>query len=525
MARSPGALLGASLRLTAPWLRYKPSKLTADRVLRPPGCSNVKVFGVGFATANTMAVAESHETEQISTVQPVPARAATVFEASVESHDGGPGDSRPKAPIVEAPRCVARHCYRLTAGGHMRLLLIPVAGGVGLGPLANLLAVAESAAKAGHDVAFMAKDAWAPEVRNLRLPGLSGGYTEPRQDAPPPPYNLGAVGMRLGWIDDSFIRASIHAECSAIYQFKADVVVTTLQFTAPISAAIMGRPSAAIFSWADGPSFASPLYDSAKSATGWEAIYNHILADHGLESIQDVCDLAFMRSELRVAPTIPELQPELVSVPETRFVGYLLSDRLETREFPGEIKNGSDNRPVVYVYLGPGDIPADYWIPIITETFVNANFNAIVTLAQTGISAASMPQLANVRFYNRLPGMTAIAAADLVISHGGLNTVNNALLAGKPHIIFPDRYAERDYNGRSLARLRAGINCSTEQLEPRTLRLIAEEILSTDTYAQNAAQLGLIMREYGGADRVIELVESSFPDRGEALSTDYVADS
>jgi UDP:flavonoid glycosyltransferase YjiC (YdhE family) len=389
----------------------------------------------------------------------------------------------------------------------MRLLLIPAAGGVGLGPLTNLLAIADEATAAGHEVAFVVKDAWAYDIRQLGFPAYRAVTPRPYRGIPPPPYNLGAVVTRLGWVDESFIRDSVRAECQAITTFGADVVVTTLQFTAPISAALQGLPSAAIFSWADGPGFVSPLYKSTQYVTGGEICYNRVLEENGLEPIGNICELAFQRSELKVAPTIPELQPELLALADVHFVGHLLSKRLEINDMPDQIKSWSGSGPLIYVYLGPGDISAEQWMPAIAEAFEHTNFRVMVSLAQLRTAPSSVPVLRNVRFFERLPGMTAITYSDLVISHGGANTVNNALLAGKPHIVFPDGYAERDYNGRSIAKLGAGLNCSTDQLNPKDLRLMAEKVIANGIFAQNAAQLGRRIQEYGGAQHVIELIE------------------
>jgi UDP:flavonoid glycosyltransferase YjiC (YdhE family) len=390
----------------------------------------------------------------------------------------------------------------------MRLLFIPAAGGVGLGPLTNLLAIAEEATVAGHEVAFVVKDAWASDVRQLGFPAYRAVTPRPYRGIPPPPYNLGAVVTRLGWVNESFIRDSIKVERRVITSFDADMVVTTLQFTAPISAALEGVPSTAIFSWADGPGFVSPLYKSTQHVAGGEDCYNRVLEDNGLQPIKDICELAFLRSELKIAPTIPELQPELLSLADVHFVGHLLSERLEINDMPDQVKNWSGSGPLVYVYLGPGDIPAKRWMPAIAEAFEQTNFRAMVSLAQLRSAPSTLPALGNVRFFERLPGLTAITHSKLVISHGGANTVNNALLAGKPHIVFPGGYAERDYNGRSIAKLGAGLNCSTGQLNPDNLRLLAEKVIANGAFAQNAAKLGRRIQEYGGSQRVIELIES-----------------
>ncbi len=390
----------------------------------------------------------------------------------------------------------------------MRLLLIPAAGGVGLGPLTNLLAIADEATAVGHEVAFVVKDAWASHVRQLGAPLYRAVTPKPYQGIPPPPSNLGMVATRLGWVDDGFIRASIRAERQAITSFHPDIVVTALQFTAPISAALQGLPSAAVFSWADGPGFVSPLYEPTHRLTGGEAYYNQILAENDLKPVEDICELSFMRSSLKLAPTIPELQPELLSLDDSHFVGHLLSERFEVGYMPTETTNWSDSGNVIYVYLGPGDIPVDRWMPAIIDAFKETNFRVMISLAQLSAAPGPLPKLRNVRFFERLPGLSAVARSDLVISHGGMNTVNNALLTGKPQIIFSGGYAERDYNGRSIEKRGAGFNCSTDQLNPEILRLMAEKIITYGTFAQNAARLGHRIQEYGGAHRVVELLES-----------------
>jgi UDP:flavonoid glycosyltransferase YjiC (YdhE family) len=389
----------------------------------------------------------------------------------------------------------------------MRLLLIPAAGGVGLGPLTNLLAIADDAAKGGHEVAFVVKESWVSDITRLGFPAYQAVTPQPYPGIPPPPYNLGAVVTRLGWVDEDFIRASVRAERRAITSFKADIVVTTLQFTAPISAMLQGLPSAAVFSWADGPEFISPLYESTQYIKGGEACYNRVLKENGLRPINDICELAFLRSELKVAPTIPELQPELLSLADVNFVGHLVAKGFEMSDMPSQINSWSGPGPMIYVYLGPGDIPVERWMPTIVEAFEHTDFRVMVSLAQVRTAPGSFPKIRNVRFFERLPGMTAITCSDLVISHGGANTINNALLAGKPHIVFPDRYAERDYNARAIAKLGAGLNCSTDQFRPDNLRLMADRLVADRTFSQNAVKLGHRIREYGGARRVIELIE------------------
>jgi UDP:flavonoid glycosyltransferase YjiC (YdhE family) len=390
----------------------------------------------------------------------------------------------------------------------MRILFVPAAGGVGLGPLTNVLSLAEVAADSGHNVAFMCKGAWEPLIGRLGYPMYAAPLPEKFKGKLPPPYKLSDVLIGLGWADKNFIRESIASEIKAIASFSADVVVSMLQVTAPISATVMHKPSVSIFSWADGPTFTSPLYKKDDSLLGLEKNYNQVFQEYGVSPIQDISELAYMRSELKIAPTIPELQPELVDLPDVHFVGSLLSQSMEQGVLPVEIAELKENASLIFVYLSPGDISPDYWIPTLVETFANSPYQVIVTLAPLGFSPKSLPSSDNVHFYERLPGSTVIANSDLVISHGGANTVMNALCHGIPQLVFPDKYAEREYNGRAVARLGAGLNLPTKEFNAISLLHHVNYVLSDYQFKQNSVSLANIVKNYGGAKEVVRLIET-----------------
>lgn len=390
----------------------------------------------------------------------------------------------------------------------MRILFVPAAGGVGLGPLTNVLAIAEAAANSGHTVAFMCKGAWESLIGRLGYLAYPAPLPRKFEGKLPPPYKLSDVLIGLGWADDNFIRESIKSEIKAIASFSADIVVSMLQVTAPISATVMHKPSVAIFSWADGPAFTSPLYKEDDSLLGLEKNYNQVFQEYGIPPIQDISELAFMRSELKIAPTIPELQPELVDIPGVHFIGSLLSQSMELGDLPVELAKLKENGPLIFVYLSPGDISPDCWIPTLIETFADSPYQVIVTLAPLSLSPKSLPSSNNVHFYERLPGSTAIANSDLVISHGGANTVMNALSHGIPQIVFPDKYAERDYNGRAVARLGAGLNLPTEEFSNIKLLHHVNFVLSNHQFRQNSIKLEGIVKNYGGAKEVVRLMET-----------------
>lgn len=388
----------------------------------------------------------------------------------------------------------------------MRILLIPLAGGVGLGPLTRCLAVASEARQRGHDVALLCKKSF------LKIAAQYGYKTFP---APSPklsrittyPFRLSDVAAKFGWLEESYIESAVREEQKVIRIFNPNVIFTETQFSVPISATVAGIPWAATASWADHPDFKSPLYEDKHTVRGFEHIFNRILTRYGLPEINDINELAYMRANAKIAPTIPELQPELRKVPDVHFIGYLLSPEFEAGRLPSFFDRWGTRNPIIYVYMSPGDIPPRQWIRTMIKTFEHTHFNVVVILAPLNILPLSLPSIPNIQFVTNAPGSAAISRSRIVITHGGGNTVSNALLHGKPLVIFPHLYAERDYNGRAVENLGAGINLRTEQFTARDIMSYVRQILSDKTFAQNAQIIGKRMKMLGGSRRALDVLE------------------
>lgn len=377
---------------------------------------------------------------------------------------------------------------------------------MGLGPLTRCLAVAREAQKRGHAPVFLCKKSFARIVEQF-------GFTaylapEPRHGIlSPSPYRLSDVALELGWVEPTYVKKAIDREREVIRLFRPDLIFTETQFSVAVSAPSEHVPWVAAASWADHPKFTSPLYDDSQTIRGMEAPFNETLRLHNLPPVGDLNELAYLRADLMIAPTIPELQPELSEMGGVRFVGYLLSPDMEDGPLPPEVNVWDKTRPVVYVYMSPGDIGPDQWIQTIANAFASSEYSVMVTLSPLAVQPKRIPQIPNVGFFKTIPGSTAIRRADLVITHGGGNTVTNALLFGKPMMIYSHLYAERDYNGRAVERLGAGHNFRTETFRPKDLLSWARQITSQPSYSTNAQKLGRSIRQLGGSSAALALME------------------
>lgn len=115
----------------------------------------------------------------------------------------------------------------------------------------------------------------------------------------------------------------------------------------------------------------------------------------------------------------------------------------------------------------------------------------------------------------RLPGKPVVAAylpqrrvipqCDVVVSHGGMNTVLDALEAGVPLALLPLAMEQGAITQRVL-RAGAGRRLAGRRSVPALRRLIGD-VLADEGHRRQAAEIGASLRAGGGAERAAELVE------------------
>lgn len=145
----------------------------------------------------------------------------------------------------------------------MRLLIIPLAGGVGLGPMTRCMAIANEAKCRGHDVLFLCRDSFRKIAKKFGYKTCAAPIPPPYPGPKPPPFRLSDVAIALGWTEKSYVISAIETERKIIRSFKPDVIFTETQFSVPISASSENIPWVAATSWADHPDFKSPYIRTA----------------------------------------------------------------------------------------------------------------------------------------------------------------------------------------------------------------------------------------------------------------------
>lgn len=223
--------------------------------------------------------------------------------------------------------------------------------------------------------------------------------------------------------------------------------------------------------------------------------------------------------------TVRPMQPHQEMFPEQnyRFVGSAASpernggsrdDRGRAGKADGENSGGTRSgralsrkkRPLIYVSLGTQlGVRAGLLRQLMGAL---ADLAVSVMVSTQGIPPARLgPIPSNVETRPAWPQIRVLEQADLFITHGGMNSVNEVLACGVPMVVIP---AGNDQP--MVARQVSGLGCG-EVLDRRNLsaaevRKTVRTILADPQYRQAAGRLSVLESRAGGNRRIAEEILS-----------------
>lgn len=382
-----------------------------------------------------------------------------------------------------------------------RVLMMPTAYAHGtVGATVRALSVARALRAAGAEVAFCAGGGGAPviaaegyRVYPCPVSSASGG-SEPIRSA------IDALTW-TGLAAPDLLAPLVRAELDAIEAFEAHAIWAEFRPTAAISAPAAGVPLATIANWPTHPTFPS---NRAKDPTA--AAFNAVLRRYGQPAVRTSLELICLRSQLPLAPTLPELEPELaMAEPWVAFVGHTV-DRLRPDVAP-EWLDRSPARSRGFVYLSVTGLDYRVYAPVLRDAFEGGPHEVVCAIGYHASEASMPPDSAEVRFFEYLPALPVITRSRFVISHAGHDTMMSALYHGLPSLVVPGASSERQYNAEQLARVGAGIVLELPAFRPVRLRRALDRLLEGGCAAA-AGELAVRLQRAGGCEEAAARIVS-----------------
>ncbi|MFE2052012.1 macrolide family glycosyltransferase [Streptomyces sp. NPDC059459] len=222
-------------------------------------------------------------------------------------------------------------------------------------------------------------------------------------------------------------------------------------------------------------------------------------------------DLADIRQPLNLVYTSRAFQPAVEEFDRSyRFVGPSIGARPADPSFPSDRLRD----PVLYASLGTV-FNAD---PRLLRTFARAlaplGGTVVVSTGQTDPAAlGALP--VNVLARRSVPQLEVLDRAALFVTHGGMNSVNEAMFAGVPLLVVPQG-ADQPMVARRVVELGAGLSIRTENVTEDSVRAVARRLLEDSRFRAATAGLRATQREAGGYRRAADELERYLRPAGPA---------
>ncbi|WBB68348.1 macrolide family glycosyltransferase [Micromonospora sp. WMMD812] len=213
-------------------------------------------------------------------------------------------------------------------------------------------------------------------------------------------------------------------------------------------------------------------------------------------------DLANIRQPLNLVYTSRAVHPGADGFDESyRFVGPSIGARPADSSFPlDQLRD-----PVLYVSMGTLFQAEPRLLRSCVDALTPLGGTVVVSTGHTD-PAALGPLPANVLAHRSVPQLEVLARAALFITHGGVNSVNEALYAGVPMLVIPQG-ADQLLVASRVGELGAGLSIGTEDVDVEVVRTLARRLLTEPRFRDAASTLQVAQREAGGYSRAADELE------------------
>ncbi len=176
-----------------------------------------------------------------------------------------------------------------------------------------------------------------------------------------------------------------------------------------------------------------------------------------------------------------------------------------TVEFPW---NRLDGRPLSYASLGTRKNSQPAIFSLIAEACNELNLQLVISLGGRRDPEMFDDLPGHPLVVREAPQFELIKRAEIIITHGGLNTALETLLEGKPMIVIPMAHDQPAVAAR-LAWLKVAEVLPVKGLSAKQLRLALSKLLNNSSYRDAARELQAKIRPARGLEHAVEVIETA----------------
>ncbi|HEX8820549.1 MAG TPA: glycosyltransferase [Archangium sp.] len=368
-----------------------------------------------------------------------------------------------------------------------------------------LVPTARALQQAGHEVAFATAESFHPTVKAggfLAFPagidfeqlGLDIKEVQKRQAAMLKSAPAERIKMMAGMFIDGFARRMAPDLMKVCETWRPDLLLReSTEFASIVVGEMLGIPCASI--QVGGVNIAR---------FGKEPFAQHMdlfRADHGLPPDPELTALfRYLNLSFMPASYFGDSLPST-----THYLKLAVFDQSGSEGLP-PWTSSLGSRPVVYATLGTVFNKLVHHLGSVAAGLRDEPVDLIITVGRDVDPAQLGPQPPHVHVERYIPQSLLLPRCDLVIMHGGYNSVMSALYAGLPMIIVP-LGADQPMNAQACAQLGVARVVEPDALTPEAIRQHVRELLKDGSYRERARRFQAESLALPGIEHGVALLE------------------
>jgi MGT family glycosyltransferase len=159
----------------------------------------------------------------------------------------------------------------------------------------------------------------------------------------------------------------------------------------------------------------------------------------------------------------------------------------------------TDPRPLLYISMGTIFNRLPHFYRACFEAFGGAEYRVLMTIGDVDPATLGAPP-DNFEPRQFVPQLQVLSQAALFLTHGGMNSVSEALWHEVPLLVFP-QHGDQHLVAARVAELGAGVTLRPPDIEPGKLRAVADRVLSEPAFRAGARRIADSFRAAGGPRR------------------------
>lgn len=173
-------------------------------------------------------------------------------------------------------------------------------------------------------------------------------------------------------------------------------------------------------------------------------------------------------------------------------------------------RNAARARPLIYCSLGTfWQMNVDY-LQRVVEAFRQCPEWDLVLASGRGTAAAQFEPIPdNVLVRQRVPQLRLLQQADVVLTHGGIGTINECITYGVPMLVFSTGQVDQNGNAARVEYHGLGLRGEIDDTPPEAIAAQIAKVLCDPGYRTNVANMQAVYQMYHTENRAVDVIESA----------------